>query len=479
MVAVIHPSPRLCPRCTSFPWPSNPDYNEPMFQDLTLSDTFYCLQNSADRGFVLRLFICNGQLLLTPIIKHEGELVLRSAGPNGDFHSESPRMGDYYSHAACCISASAANDSSEGILTERPIARFPMDDIALRLASHQTDELRYHLFKANDYNPSLKHSLLMSPITKRGWCLQETALPKRILHWTAQGLYLECQSSLFLEGRKTPLEDSPFSKADSSPRVVMRMPDKDILFYNGWYQLVAQFSNTQLTYETDRLYAIHGLASILIQRLKAEYFNGLFRTSLAEGLLWYHSNLEHESYKRPINAQLPSWCWASSCPVRFMRIDQTPVFITDDHPERPLQFPTHSEALNMVESTAPRLYIRAPVIQLLIGRNNKAFVKDKVSGHTEPCSCTYFLDRNRRVMQSMPYTPAVNGEWEQDQSVSVLWLPVGQAVRYFNSPIVGLLVHELPEEGKGVYRRYGVLEYYKMQDQENRSFRDVEDIILI
>lgn len=112
MVAVIHPSPRLCPRCTSFPWPSNPDYNEPIFQDLTLSDTFYCLQKSADQGcalcrfvwlsivndctlpmevmksltnglakgsVVLSLFICNGQLLLTPKLKHEGEVVLRSA----------------------------------------------------------------------------------------------------------------------------------------------------------------------------------------------------------------------------------------------------------------------------------------------------------------------------------------------------------------------------------------------------------------
>ncbi|KAG9500557.1 hypothetical protein J7337_009038 [Fusarium musae] len=53
-------------------------------------------------------------------------------GPTGDFHSESPRMGDYYSNAACCISASATKDSQEGFLTERPLARFPMNDIAIK-----------------------------------------------------------------------------------------------------------------------------------------------------------------------------------------------------------------------------------------------------------------------------------------------------------------------------------------------------------
>lgn len=59
-------------------------------------------------------------------------------GPTGDFRSESPRMGDYYSNAACCISASVAKDSQEGFLTKRPLARFPMDDIPIKIANHPT-----------------------------------------------------------------------------------------------------------------------------------------------------------------------------------------------------------------------------------------------------------------------------------------------------------------------------------------------------
>ncbi|KAF4436050.1 hypothetical protein FACUT_6741 [Fusarium acutatum] len=86
-------------------------------------------------------------------------------GPTGDFRSESPRMGDYYSNAACCISASVAEDSREGFLTERPLARYPMDDIAIRIAKHDTG---YTIFKDSHDDRSLVSNIHSSPLVKRG-----------------------------------------------------------------------------------------------------------------------------------------------------------------------------------------------------------------------------------------------------------------------------------------------------------------------
>ncbi|KAF5674082.1 hypothetical protein FCIRC_7851 [Fusarium circinatum] len=237
-------------------------------------------------------------------------------GPTGDFSSESPRMGDYYSNAACCISASVAKDSREGFLTERPIARFPMDDIAIRIANHDTG---YTIFKDKHDDRSLVPNIHGSPLAIRGWCLQETALPKRILHWTLQGLYLQCQTTIFSEDYKTPFVYQS-GCGHFSPRDIMTKPDEDIILAGGWYHLLSAFSKTKLTYETDRLYAIHGLASMLIRRLRTEYFNGIFRPSLAQGLLWYHDSNRLEEYERPKDAQLPSWCWASACPVSYLEI---------------------------------------------------------------------------------------------------------------------------------------------------------------
>ncbi|KAH7201016.1 heterokaryon incompatibility protein-domain-containing protein [Fusarium oxysporum] len=339
-------------------------------------------------------------------------------GPTGDFRSESPRMGDYYSNAVCCISASVAKDSQEGFLTKRPLARFPIDDIAIKIANHHTAGAGYTTFKAIDDDPGCGHF---------------------------------------------------------SPREIMSRPDEEITFDGGWYQLISVFSKTQLTYETDRLYAIHGLASILIQRLGAEYFNGLFRPSLAQGLLWYHDSNRREAYKRPKDSQLPSWCWASACPISYQDIQEAPIYVKDDHPERPLQFPTHSEALSVIESTASRLYIRAPLFQLTIGRSDVGYIKKDCSGHTESFRCRYFLDVNRQVLQSMPQSPSVGGEW--GQGVDVLWFPVGRDHTAY--PYVpGLLVYEVPDEGKVVYRRYGLLQCSDSSLDE-KDFEEVREIILV
>lgn len=384
-------------------------------------------------------------------------------GPTGDFCSESPRMGDYYSNATCCISASVAKDSREGFLTEHPLARFPMNKIAIKIANYDTG---YTTFKANDEERSLISNIHGSPLAKRGWCLQETALPKQILHWTLQGLYLQCQSSIFSEDSKVP-HIYQAGCGHFSPREIMTRPEKDILFSGGWYQLISVFSKTQLTYETDRLYAIHGLASILIQRLRAEYFNGLFRPTLAQGLLWYHDSNRREVDERPKDAQLPSWYWASACPISYLDIQETPIYVKDGHPERPLQFPTHSEALSVIESTTSRLYIRAPNFQLTIGRSDVGYVENVRSGHTESFPCRYFLDANRQVLQSMP----------QSSSVDVLWFPVGRDHHAY--PYVpGLLVYEVPDEGKGVYRRCGLLQCSDSWLDE-KDFEDAREIILV
>ncbi|KAF5591576.1 uncharacterized protein FSUBG_10388 [Fusarium subglutinans] len=378
-------------------------------------------------------------------------------GPTGDFRSESPRMGDYYSNAACCISASLAKDSREGFLTERPLARFPMDDIAITIANHDTG---YTIFKDRCDDHSLVSNIHGSPLAKRGWCLQETALPKRILHWTLQGLYLQCQTTKLSEDYNTPFVYQS-GCGHFSPRDIMTKPDEDIVLAGGWYHLLSVFSKTKLTYERDRLYAIHGLASMLIRRLKTEYFNGIFRPSLAQGLLWYHDSNRLEEFERPKDAQLPSWCWASACPVSYLEIQEEPIYVKDDHPERPLKFPTHFEALSVVESTASRLYIRAPIFRLTIGRRKVGYLwKNEYLGYT-----AFFM-----------LSPADDGEW--GQGFDVLWFPVGRDHTLY--PYVpGLLVYEVPGEGEGMYRRFGLLQYHADEWLDEKDLEDVREIILV
>jgi hypothetical protein len=370
-------------------------------------------------------------------------------GRSGDFHAESPKMGDYYSKSACCIAASCSNDSSDGFLIERPVARYPTTHIGIRIADHSRDGTPYCIYQEVNNSAYVKKPFLESPLTKRGWCWQELALPPRILHWTPQGLFLECSSSLFLEDTKIPWQDLEWIK-DSTSRLILAMSDETVLFSEGWYQLVALFSYTQLTYEKDRLYAIHGLASVLIRRTKSEYFNGLFRRSLAQGLLWYHGSRPRE-YTGEENSHLPSWCWAYVCPVDFKNIYQTPIYIRDDHPQRPLNYPATFKDLSTVESSVSRLYIRAHIIQLTVEKKKDSDIKEKDSDKV----FRYYLDSGSRAkgfLASFIHLFSSGGEMD------VLWMPVGRVVDS-RSDVVGLLIYKLVEEGRVTYHRYGILQY--------------------
>ncbi|CEI60045.1 unnamed protein product [Fusarium venenatum] len=394
-------------------------------------------------------------------------------GSRGDFQSESSRMGDYYSNAECCISASAASDSSEGFLRPRPIVRYPTETFALRIANDSGDGPKHFVFRDNNNSPIFIKALLDSSLTQRGWCLQETALSKRILHWTLQGLYLECSNSLFLEGSKIPWDRSWDNEA--MPRTILARPNNDHLVTHGWCQLVSIFSETDLTYETDRLYAIHGIASLLVERLKIEYFNGHFRFGLAHGLLWYHGNTKHSSFhymrdEKPVEVSLPSWCWAFACPVQHERIRQKPIFIHDDHPKRLRQWPTRPGDTSTVVSPVSKLYIRAPIIQLVIGRKDLGYMVDESSGQQVNFECSFFLDRERDVLKKMFH----HGMGEEE---SVLWMPVGKQLHHDTNAVVGLLIYEVSGEDKGTYRRCGVLTYVDFANEE--LLMDLKEITLV
>jgi hypothetical protein len=89
-------------------------------------------------------------------------------GRSGDFHAESPKMGDYYSKSACCIAASCSNDSSDGLLIERPVARYPITHIGIRIADRCRDGTPYCIYQEVNNSTYVKKPFLESPLTKRG-----------------------------------------------------------------------------------------------------------------------------------------------------------------------------------------------------------------------------------------------------------------------------------------------------------------------
>jgi hypothetical protein len=85
------------------------------------------------------------------------------------------------------------------------------------------------------------------------------------------------------------------------------------LAYELWRKAVEEFTNRNLTQETDRLIAIKGLASLVGGWVHDNAVSGVWENDLARHLLWWVHTIRHPDLrlKRPVVFRAPSWSWAS------------------------------------------------------------------------------------------------------------------------------------------------------------------------
>lgn len=113
--------------------------------------------------------------------------------------------------------------------------------------------------------------------------------------------FKECKAgSIFEVHRKVILRFDPFMESKGW---------EDFYFSDHWLGTAETFSYLHLTYESDKLPALSGLASYLGQRHGQEYYAGIFSGSIAEGLLW--APYTPGGLARPKGYVAPSWSWTS------------------------------------------------------------------------------------------------------------------------------------------------------------------------
>jgi len=186
--------------------------------------------------------------------------------------------------------------------------------------------------------------LLHGPLASRAWCLQERYLSPRILHIFERNLWIwECstrvrgahKNGLLYRRDVTEHQDRPWRKQLMDARL-----DRPTLL-DLWYNAVSDYSNRSLTYDTDKLPAISGIAAKLQTILNYKYLAGLWQEDIIHGLLWhngsnpmrldvwpwvYDSAFKEEMESLPVlkvpsSYIAPSWSWASfQGPVEFMRL---------------------------------------------------------------------------------------------------------------------------------------------------------------
>jgi hypothetical protein len=102
-------------------------------------------------------------------------------GPGGDFNEEAKKMEDVFSGAYCVLAASRASSQRDGFLGSRQRRDY--------VTFARGDEKPFYICKTID---NFSKDVIEGDLNKRGWVLQERALARRTIYFTATQTYFEC-----------------------------------------------------------------------------------------------------------------------------------------------------------------------------------------------------------------------------------------------------------------------------------------------
>jgi len=244
-----------------------------------------------------------------------------------DWRNESAVMGKVYANSWLNVSANARDTSRSGLYAERNVSR--------HLAHFRTrydgsrEETTWTVTTEDEWLEEVEYA----PVNKRAWVLQERILSPRIVHMSPNQVLWECRQLQASE--HFPYGESAYGHSFDSQSKMKRIcyggqdQDKhDVLA--DWDHLVPSYTRSGLTFETDRLIALSGIASMVHKRTQCDYLAGIWIKALPTGLLWSESSfpLHEPSAKITINGDgskeyiAPSWSWASTPAfVGFPRIN--------------------------------------------------------------------------------------------------------------------------------------------------------------
>ncbi|KAI1734989.1 heterokaryon incompatibility protein-domain-containing protein [Xylaria scruposa] len=235
-------------------------------------------------------------------------------------------MGAIYKQAHYTIAAAGASKVSEGFLA---------DTTPNEGARHIFASLPLYIDESTSGNIYIREQSLRfvdpqdeQPLFYRAWTLQEMLLSPRVLVFDSHQLMLKCHKRWFNPvGPKTYLSYEEYYGPDMPAAIFGGASELSDFNAGGsasnkplssvWSSIVEEYSRRDLSFFTDRLPALAGIASELSAIYGERYLAGFWETSIVRHLGWTRSVnfLQHSplfngiSDKEP--AGVPSWSWAS------------------------------------------------------------------------------------------------------------------------------------------------------------------------
>lgn len=233
-----------------------------------------------------------------------------------DWEKEASRMASVYMNAYVTISAAASENSEGGLFFDRE----PPDCSAQLTYTPPSGTIG--LWTIHNKTPSFDQQIRHTTLASRAWCLQEKQLARRTLHFGSYQVIFECKEKYQYETQR-PSNNLGEGRLDiqmlywmlvgfrGRNDVVLKQMVSAVLT-RTWLLIVEDYTKRNLTFESDKLPALQGLAQYVIDLTRDDYLFGLWKSSLDLGLLWRTAPYENIGERRGrVADRAPSWSWAS------------------------------------------------------------------------------------------------------------------------------------------------------------------------
>jgi hypothetical protein len=221
-----------------------------------------------------------------------------------DWQRESAKMADVYQNCVITISATGSSGADSGLFYNNP----NVVDKELAAITKNPDHKGIFVL-SNDAEACGRHGFDGYPqLMTRGWVLQERLLSPRLLHFKHE-LIFECREDRVCECLDSKISRWPpaiASKANGDELKLVTMSSEALC--SSWHNIVSDYARLQLTYNSDVLPAISGLAQLYQRYLGGSYVAGMWAASLASCLTWHVA--DGHNWERRTSWVAPTFSWA-------------------------------------------------------------------------------------------------------------------------------------------------------------------------
>lgn len=215
---------------------------------------------------------------------------------NSDWTKEAGRMRSVYGGSFLNIAVTSAKNVHEGFLG-KDLRQHYHGGLVARVTTKDSCRVQ------NFYAPTVHEEITFEThLASRAWAFQERVLPPRTLSFGDTGMSWECRSQTSSEFLPDGFNEWS-RKQGMLPRAFPEDRPSD------WTSVVRKYSKTNLTYPSDRLPALSGVASRQQAATGGHYLAGIWRERLHEQLLWRIASPTSRRMRPPWRA--PTWSWTS------------------------------------------------------------------------------------------------------------------------------------------------------------------------